>query len=58
MQKYNIEIIETLSRIEEIEAENEEQAREKIQEMYHNGDIVLIDDNVSTEFVILEDFKN
>ena len=50
---YKIEIKETLSRIIDIEAENEEGAIRKVREQYKNEDIVLsVEDYVETEFKI------
>ena len=39
--KYKVNIEELLSRIVEVEAENKEEAEEKVREMYMNEDIVL-----------------
>ena len=39
--KYRINIEELLSRVVEVEAENEEEAEEKVREMYMNEEIVL-----------------
>ncbi len=41
MKKYNVEIVETLSRVVEVEAKNYEEAENKVDEMYHNQEIVL-----------------
>ena len=41
MKAFEFEIIETLARIVEIEAENAEDAREQIKNAYVNEDIVL-----------------
>ena len=41
MQKYKVEIIETLSRIIEVEAENEDSALNKIKGLYKQEKIVL-----------------
>ena len=41
MKKYNIEVVETLSRVVEVEAKNYEEAENMVDEMYHNQDIVL-----------------
>ena len=41
MTKYRIEVTEVLSRIVEIEAENEDDAVEMVRQMYRNCDIVL-----------------
>ena len=52
-QIFSIEIIETLLATVEIEANNEEQALNKAQEMYRSEQIVLGSDNyLSTEFLI------
>ena len=39
--KYKVNVEELLSRIVEVEAENKEEAEEKVREMYMNEDIVL-----------------
>ena len=39
--KYKVNVEELLSRIVEVEAENEEEAEGKVREMYMNEDIVL-----------------
>ena len=39
--KYKVNVEELLSRIIEIEAENEEEAEEKVRKMYINEDIIL-----------------
>ena len=39
--KYNVEITETYQRTVEIEAENEDDAYEKVDEMINNGEIDL-----------------
>lgn len=43
--KYDIEIIETISRIESIEAVSKSEAMTKIIAAYENGDIELTDTN-------------
>lgn len=42
---YQVEIVETNSRVVSIEAESPEEAREKIRKGYMNGSIVLNDEN-------------
>lgn len=55
MQKFQIEIVETLSNIVEIAAENEQDALLKAQEMYKNEQVVLyFDDFVDTQFNIFQ----
>ena len=50
---YQIEIIETLSRVVEIVAEDDSSAMLKAKEKYRNEDIVLYPDDVmDTEFII------
>ena len=39
--KYKVNVEELLSRIVEVKAENEEEAEEKVREMYMNEDVVL-----------------
>ena len=52
-QKFQIEIVETLSNIVEVNAEDEQDALMKAQEMYRNEDIVLYsDDFIDTKFNI------
>lgn len=51
---FQIEIVETLSNIIEISAENEQEALLKAQELYRNEDVVLYPDNlIDTKFNIL-----
>ena len=54
---YEIKISETLSRVVEINAKDEESALEKIREMYSNEEIVLGADDFDydTTFTILKD---
>ena len=53
-QKFQIEIVEMLSNIVEIVAEDEQYALVKAQEMYRNEDIVLYpDDFIDTKFNIV-----
>ena len=40
MNKYQIEIVETLSRVIDIEANSYEDALEKVKEKYDNSDII------------------
>ena len=56
MQKYQVEINETLSRIIEIEAENENDAVSKIKDLYRKEEIVLdSNDYLDTEIEIYRD---
>ncbi|MGO2277958.1 DpnD/PcfM family protein [Psychrobacter sp. AOP7-D1-21] len=50
---FQIEIVETLSNIVEVVAEDEQSALMKAQEMYRSEDIILEpDDMLDTEFII------
>ena len=56
MQKYQVEINENLSRIIEVEAENENDAVSKIKELYKQEKIVLdSNDYLDTEIKIFEE---
>lgn len=51
--KYKVNVKELLSRIIEVEAENEEEAEEKVKEMYMNEEIVLdVSDFQSVEYFV------
>lgn len=41
MKKYSVSVMETLERIIEIDAENENDAYEKVRWMYKNAEIIL-----------------
>ena len=50
---FQIEIVETLSNIVEVDAENEQEALLKAQDMYRNEEVVLYpDDFIDTKFNI------
>lgn len=56
--KYKVEIKETLSKIIEIEAKNEEEAIRKIREQYEKQEIVLdSSDYVDTEFNVYREYQ-
>ena len=55
METFKIEVIETLSRTIEIEAESKDEAYFKVREMYREEEIVLdYDDYIDTEFIEIE----
>lgn len=55
MEKFTVGITETLFRIVEIEAESHQEAIDKVQEIYSNGDIVLdSNDFLDVDFGIYE----
>jgi hypothetical protein len=43
MEKYQVEIVETLKRVVEIEANSQDEAEDKVRAMYKNSEIVLDD---------------
>lgn len=49
--KYKIEILETLRRVIEVDAKNEEETMDKVGRMYYNSDIVLGADDFDNEVV-------
>ena len=52
---FQIEIVETLSNLVKISAENEQEALLKAQELYRNEDVVLYPDNlIDTKFNIFK----
>lgn len=54
MEKFNVEILETLSKLIEVEAETKEDAISKVREMYFKSEIVLsADEFVDSDFKIL-----
>ncbi|MBH0084845.1 DpnD/PcfM family protein [Psychrobacter sp. SCQQ22] len=54
VQKFQIEIVETLSNIVEVVAEDKQDALIKAQEMYRNEEVVLYpDDFIDTKFNIV-----
>ena len=56
MKEYAIEVIETLSRVEYIEAEDEDEALKIARTMYFDEGIVLdSSDWMSTDFYVYED---
>ena len=52
---FQIEIVETLSNIVEVNAENEQEALSKVRDMYRNEEIILYaDDFIDTKFNIFK----
>ena len=53
MKKYRIKVTEVLSRIVEIDAENEDEAVEMVRQMYRNCEIILdASDYIETEISV------
>lgn len=51
--KYKVNVEELLSRIVEVEADNEKEAEDKVREMYMNEDIVLDESDLqSVEYFV------
>ena len=56
MKKYSIEVLEVLSRVVEVEAVNEDDAIERVRQMYRKCKIVLDDsDYIITEFSVKDE---
>ncbi|MDN3447588.1 DpnD/PcfM family protein [Psychrobacter sp. APC 3281] len=54
-QTFQVEIVETLSTIVEVNAEDEQSALLKAQEMYRNEQVVLYpDDFIDTKFIVFQ----
>lgn len=52
MKRYNIEIVETLSRVIEVDAKDYKSALEKVEEMYDNQEVILdYNDKTDTDFI-------
>lgn len=58
MKKYRIKVVETLSKVVEVEAENYDLAFEKVEEMVDCEEVVLTaDDFECREFYPVEDYE-
>ena len=58
MKKYSIEVLEVLSRIVEVEASDEEDAIERVRQMYRECDIVLDDSDYKVTEISVKDEKS
>ena len=58
MKKYNIEVLEVLSRIVEMEASDEENAIERVRQMYRKCEIVLDDSDYKVTEISVKDEKS
>lgn len=55
MKKFTVEITETLQRQVEVEAEDDNEAISKVEEMYRNEEVVLDSgDYIDTEFNLID----
>ena len=57
MKKYSIEVLEVLSRIVEVDAADEDDAIEKVKQMYRKCDIVLDDSDYKVTEISVKDEK-
>ena len=58
MKKYSIEVLEILSRIVEVEASDEEDALERVRQMYRKCEIVLDDSDYKVTEISVKDEKS
>lgn len=58
MKKYSIEVLEVLSRIVEVEAVNEDDAIERVRQMYRKCEIVLDDSDYKVTEISVNDEKS
>lgn len=58
MKNYSIEVLEVLSRIVEVEASDEEEAIEKVEQMYRKCKIVLDDSDYKVTEISVKDEKS
>ena len=58
MKKYSIEVLEVLSRIVEVEALDEEDALERVRQMYRKCEIVLDDSDYKVTEISVKDEKS
>ena len=58
MKKNSIEVLEVLSRIVEVEASDEEDAIEKVRQMYRKCEIVLDDSDYKVTEISAKDEKS
>ena len=53
--KYAVKIVETLIKVEIVEAEDWLEAQDKVSDAYYNGDIILSADNSSVDMELEND---
>ena len=58
MKKYSIEVLEVLSRIVEVEAVDEDDAIERVRQMYRKCEIVLDDSDYKVTEISVKDEKS
>jgi len=58
MKKYSIEVLEVLSRIVEVEASDDEDAIERVRQMYRKCEIVLDDSDYKVTEISVKDEKS
>lgn len=55
MKRYYVSVTETLNVVVSVDAENEKEAVQKVQDAYNNSEIVLDSDNFCEETIDAED---
>ena len=58
MKKYSIEVLEVLNRVVEVEAVNEDDAIERVRQMYRKCKIVLDDSDYKVTEISVKDEKS
>ena len=58
MKKYSIEVLEVLSRIVEVVASDEEDAKEQVRQMYRKCEIVLDDSDYKVTEISVKNEKS
>lgn len=56
--KYAVKIIETLTKVEIVEADNWLEARDKVEDAYYNEDIILDADNSTVDMELENDSEH
>ena len=54
MKRYYVSVTETLNKVVSVDAESEEEAKQKVQDAYDNCDMVLDSDNFLGEVIEIE----
>ena len=54
MKRYYVSVTETLNKVVSVDAESMKEAKQKVEDAYEQGDIVLGDDNFAGEEIEVE----
>ena len=57
MKRYYVSVTETLNVVVSVDAENEKEAVQKVQDAYNNSEIVLDSDNFCGETIEIEEYQ-